>query len=236
MIRRTCQFCNDLGAKRPGLTIGGTGAPNGTQTFGRGKGEKCGAGFQPATRSGWKPAPQPGPPKLSPVPTCPSSSRRRGPHSAIKSPLAQNSETGYSTSSCPRPALSRTGRDGLVWRTIPMPSNAFAARPALAAPAAGASLWSSWRTCSVASCVLPNEAGNANGRRKTAEKWVIRSLSLYFPDRGGHAAAIHFSLIASARRHNLDPFAYIQDLLARIPTHPNRRIHELFPDHWKTLN
>lgn len=54
-------------------------------------------------------------------------------------------------------------------------------------------------------------------------------------DRGGHAAAIHFSLIASARRHNLDPFAYIQDLLARIPTHPNRRIHELFPDHWKTL-
>jgi len=52
-------------------------------------------------------------------------------------------------------------------------------------------------------------------------------------DRGGHAAAIHFSLIASARRHGLDPFAYLRDLLARIPTHPNRRIHELFPDNWK---
>lgn len=54
-------------------------------------------------------------------------------------------------------------------------------------------------------------------------------------DRGGHAAAIHFSLIASARRHGLDPFAYLRDLLTRIPTHPNRRIHELFPDHWKRL-
>ena len=54
-------------------------------------------------------------------------------------------------------------------------------------------------------------------------------------DRGGHAAAIHFSLIASARRHGIDPFAYLRDLLTRIPTHPNRLIHELFPDHWKRL-
>lgn len=54
-------------------------------------------------------------------------------------------------------------------------------------------------------------------------------------DRGGHAAAIHFSLIASARRHGLDPFAYLRDLLTRIPTHLNHRIHELFPDHWKRL-
>jgi len=52
-------------------------------------------------------------------------------------------------------------------------------------------------------------------------------------DRGGHAAAIHFSLIATARRHGLDPFAYLQDLLRRIPTHPNRHIHDLFPNHWK---
>jgi transposase len=52
-------------------------------------------------------------------------------------------------------------------------------------------------------------------------------------DRGGHAAAIHFSLIASARRHHLDPFTYLTDLLRSLPTHPNRRIHELFPDHWE---
>lgn len=51
-------------------------------------------------------------------------------------------------------------------------------------------------------------------------------------DDGGRAAAIHFSLIASAKRHGLDPFAYLRDLLRRIPTHPNRDIESLFPDRW----
>jgi transposase len=54
-------------------------------------------------------------------------------------------------------------------------------------------------------------------------------------DRGGHAAAIHFSLIASAKRHGLDPFAYLQDLLQHIPTHPNKKIQDILPDRWKTL-
>ena len=53
--------------------------------------------------------------------------------------------------------------------------------------------------------------------------------------RGGHSAAIHFSLIASAKRHNLDPFAYLRDLLQRIPTHLNQKIQDLLPDRWKTL-
>jgi transposase len=51
-------------------------------------------------------------------------------------------------------------------------------------------------------------------------------------DDGGRAAAIHFSLIASAKRHGLDPFAYLRDLLRRIPTHPNRQIESLLPDRW----
>lgn len=51
--------------------------------------------------------------------------------------------------------------------------------------------------------------------------------------RGGRAAAILFSLVQSAKRNGLDPFAYLRDLLTRIPTHPQRRIHELFPDNWK---
>lgn len=51
-------------------------------------------------------------------------------------------------------------------------------------------------------------------------------------DDGGRAAAIHFGLIASAKRHGLDPFAYLRDLLRRIPTHPNRNIESLLPDRW----
>jgi transposase len=53
-------------------------------------------------------------------------------------------------------------------------------------------------------------------------------------DRGGRAAAILYSLIHSAKRHDLDPFVYLRDLLLRIPTHPNKDIHLLLPDQWKT--
>jgi len=51
--------------------------------------------------------------------------------------------------------------------------------------------------------------------------------------RGGHAAAPLYSLIASAKQNALDPFAYLCDLLARIPTHPHRQLHALLPDRWK---
>jgi hypothetical protein len=46
-------------------------------------------------------------------------------------------------------------------------------------------------------------------------------------------AATLYSLIQSAKRHGLDPFVYLRDLFLRIPTHPNKDIHLLLPDHWK---
>lgn len=51
--------------------------------------------------------------------------------------------------------------------------------------------------------------------------------------RGGRAAAIHYTLIQSARRHGLDPFAYLRDLLPRLATQPALDLHELLPDRWK---
>jgi transposase len=36
-------------------------------------------------------------------------------------------------------------------------------------------------------------------------------------DRGGRAAAIHFSLLASCKRHGHDPWAYYRDILTRLP-------------------
>ena len=51
--------------------------------------------------------------------------------------------------------------------------------------------------------------------------------------RGGEAAAVIYSLIETAKQNNVDPIAYLADVLARIPTHPNKRIHELLPYNWK---
>jgi hypothetical protein len=55
-------------------------------------------------------------------------------------------------------------------------------------------------------------------------------------ERGGHTAATLYSLIASAKHNRLDPFAYLRDLLTRIPTHPHRQIDQLFPDRWNSLS
>ena len=52
-------------------------------------------------------------------------------------------------------------------------------------------------------------------------------------DEGGRRAAIHYSVVATCKRHDVDPFAYLRDVLARLPTHPASRIDELLPHHWK---
>lgn len=50
--------------------------------------------------------------------------------------------------------------------------------------------------------------------------------------RAGQRAAAIMSLIASAKINHLDPYAYMRDVLERLPTHPARRIAELLPHRW----
>ncbi len=53
-------------------------------------------------------------------------------------------------------------------------------------------------------------------------------------DNGAAWAATIYSLIDTCQRQHVEPWAYFQDVLSRLPTHPARLIHELFPDHWQT--
>jgi transposase len=50
--------------------------------------------------------------------------------------------------------------------------------------------------------------------------------------RAGQRAAAVMSLIHSARLNGHDPYAYLRDVLERLPTQPARRITELLPHHW----
>jgi transposase len=52
-------------------------------------------------------------------------------------------------------------------------------------------------------------------------------------DEGGKRAAILYSLTATCKEHGIDAWAYLKDVLERIPTHPNRRRTELLPRNWK---
>ena len=50
--------------------------------------------------------------------------------------------------------------------------------------------------------------------------------------RAGKRAAAVMSLIQSAKLNGHDPYAYLKDVLDRLPTHPNSRIDELLPHNW----
>jgi len=52
-------------------------------------------------------------------------------------------------------------------------------------------------------------------------------------DRGGEAAAIHFSFIASCQMNNVEPFAYLVDVLGRLPHTPHEQLVDLLPHRWK---
>ena len=49
-------------------------------------------------------------------------------------------------------------------------------------------------------------------------------------DRGGRAAAILISFTQTCKTLDLDPFAYLRDVLARIATHPMKNLAQLLPD------
>lgn len=51
-------------------------------------------------------------------------------------------------------------------------------------------------------------------------------------EQGGHTAATHLTLIATATRHGLDPFAYLRNLLRRLPTTIPANLVELLPNRW----
>jgi len=53
---------------------------------------------------------------------------------------------------------------------------------------------------------------------------------------GGQAAATLFSLIASARRNEIEPLAYLTDLIRRLPATPISRVDQFLPHLWKPGN
>ena len=78
-------------------------------------------------------------------------------------------------------------------------------------------------------CLTNNAAeralrGIALGRRA----WLFAG-----SDRGGERAAVIYSLIATAKLNDVDPQAWLADVLARIADHPIRRLDELLPWHWR---
>lgn len=78
-------------------------------------------------------------------------------------------------------------------------------------------------------CLTNNAAerglrGIALGRRS----WLFAG-----SDRGGERAAAMYSLIVTAKMNDVDPRAWLADVLARIADHPVQRLRELLPWSWR---
>ena len=54
--------------------------------------------------------------------------------------------------------------------------------------------------------------------------------------RGGDRAAFMYSLIVTAKMNDVDPQAWLADVLGRLPDMPLSRLPELLPWHWKAQN
>ena len=52
-------------------------------------------------------------------------------------------------------------------------------------------------------------------------------------DVGGRRAAALYTLIETCRLNDVDPRAWLADAIARLPSHPAKRVDELLPWNWK---
>jgi transposase len=51
--------------------------------------------------------------------------------------------------------------------------------------------------------------------------------------QGGQTAAVLFSFTSTCQRVGVEPWAYLQDVLTRLPTTPAGQLGDLLPDHWQ---
>lgn len=74
-----------------------------------------------------------------------------------------------------------------------------------------------------------------NASEREIKAFVLSRKNFLFAgsDAGAKALAIHFTLVASAKRNGLNPVEYLADVFARINQMKLSEIGELLPDRWK---
>jgi len=78
-------------------------------------------------------------------------------------------------------------------------------------------------------CLTNNAAERAlRGIALGRKSWLFAG-----SDRGGERAAVLYTLIQTARLNEVDPQAWLADVLARINDHSARRLDELLPWNWR---
>jgi transposase len=72
-----------------------------------------------------------------------------------------------------------------------------------------------------------------NNDTTKAINYCLSRWDAFTRDAGGRRAAANYTLIATAKLNDIDPQAWLADVLARLPDHPAKRIGELLPWNWR---
>jgi len=79
-------------------------------------------------------------------------------------------------------------------------------------------------------CLTNNAAERAlRGVALGRKSWLFAG-----SERGGDRAAFMYTLIVTAKMNDIDPQAWLADVLKRLPDMPVSRVHDLLPWNWKT--
>ena len=82
---------------------------------------------------------------------------------------------------------------------------------------------------------LPIDMRSTASQGAEMRPWALGRKNWLFAGslRSGQRAAVIMSLVQSARLNGIDPYAYLADVLRRLPTHSNRQLDELLPHVWQ---
>jgi hypothetical protein len=74
---------------------------------------------------------------------------------------------------------------------------------------------------------------NAGDSQISINRAMCGLLGAYGSDAGGHRAAAVYTLIETCKMNDVDPQAWLADVLARLPDHPANKVANLLPWNWK---
>ena len=83
-------------------------------------------------------------------------------------------------------------------------------------------------TTAASACPTTPPSGRCAASPSAASNWTFAG-----SDEGGRRAAAIYTLIETAKLNDVDPQAWLADVLARLPDHPAKRIDELLPWNWR---
>ena len=81
---------------------------------------------------------------------------------------------------------------------------------------------------------MPSQGTHNNISERTLKLIGMGRINWLFlgSDNGGRTAAVWFSFTATCKHLGINAFAYLRDVLERLPSHPADRLEELLPHRW----